>query len=137
MIATFFVVTDFINEGRSEYFTWDELREMVAAGMSIEGHGRNHVSLANKDDDYLIWQALGTYESIEQEIGVRPHFISYPAGEYDQRTIDIFRSAGYWAGVTTRQGATHSSDNLFQLTRVRVRGTTTPEELLRLLALDW
>ena len=137
MTATFFIVTDFINTERPEYFTWDMVRELYAAGMSIEGHGRNHVSLANKDADYLIWQALGTYESIALEVGVRPHFISYPAGEYDHRTIDIFRSANYWAGFTTKQGATHSSDDLFQMRRIRVRGTTSPAELVRLLALDW
>lgn len=137
LTATFFLVTDFINDQRPEYLTWDMVREMYAGGMSIEGHGRNHVSLANKDSDYLIWQALGTYESIEHEIGVRPRFISYPAGEYDQRTIEIFSSASYWAGFTTKQGATHSSDDLFQLRRIRVRGSTSPEELLRVLALDW
>ncbi len=137
MIATFFIVTDFIDDQRPEYLTWDMVREMYAAGMSIEGHGRNHVSLANKDNDYLIWQALGTYEAIEREIGVRPRFICYPAGEYDQATVDIFRSANYWAGFTTKQGATHSSDDLFQMRRVRVRGTTSPDELLGMLALDW
>ncbi|MCC9077529.1 polysaccharide deacetylase family protein [Litorilinea aerophila] len=137
MIATFFVVTDFIDEQRPEYLTWDMAREMYAAGMSIESHGRNHISLKGKDDDYLVWQALGSLETIEYELGVRPRFVSYPAGDYDQRTIDIFRSANYWAGLTTIQGATHRSDNLFELRRVRVRGTTTPQELLRLLALDW
>jgi peptidoglycan/xylan/chitin deacetylase (PgdA/CDA1 family) len=137
LTATFFIVTDFINDQRPEYLTWDMVREMYAAGMSIEGHGRNHVSLANKESDYLIWQALGTYESIEHEIGVRPHFISYPAGDYDQLTVDIFRSANYWAGLTTQQGATHRSDDLFRMRRIRVRGSTSPEELLRLLELDW
>jgi peptidoglycan/xylan/chitin deacetylase (PgdA/CDA1 family) len=137
MTATFFIVTDFIDGQRPEYLTWEMVREMYAGGMSIEAHGRNHVSLKNKDQDYLIWQALGSLETIQFELGVRPHFVSYPAGEYDQATIDIFRSANYWAGFTTIQGATHSSDDLFQLRRVRVRGTTEPAELLRLLALDW
>jgi peptidoglycan/xylan/chitin deacetylase (PgdA/CDA1 family) len=137
MTATFFLVTDFINNQVPEYLTWDMVREMYAGGMSIEAHGRNHVSLANKDNDYLIWQALGNIESIELEVGVRPRFICYPAGEFDQRTIDIFRSANFWAGFTTKQGATQSSDNLFQMPRIRMRGTTSPEELLRLLALDW
>lgn len=137
MKATFFIVTDFIDEARPEYLSWDMVREMFAAGMSIEAHGRNHVSLRGQDDDYLVWQALGAAETIEFELGVRPRFVSYPAGEYDQRTIDIFHSAHYWAGLTTIQGATHSSDNLFELRRVRVRGTTTPDELARLLALNW
>jgi peptidoglycan/xylan/chitin deacetylase (PgdA/CDA1 family) len=72
-------------------------REMLHAGISIESHGRNHFSLAGQDDDYLVWQALGSLETIEYELGVRPRFVSYPAGEYDQRTIDIFHSAHYWA----------------------------------------
>lgn len=137
MTATFFVVTDFIDGQRPEYLTWDMAREMQAGGMSIESHGRNHVSLAGKDDDYLVWQALGSLETIEHELGRRPRFVSYPAGEYDARTIDIFRSANYWAGVTTQQGATHSSDAPFELTRVRVRGTTSPDDLADLLAADW
>jgi peptidoglycan/xylan/chitin deacetylase (PgdA/CDA1 family) len=137
MTATFFVVTDFIDEQRPNYLTWDMVREMAAAGMSFGSHGRNHVSLRDKDTDYLVWQALGSMETLEYEMGVRPRYVAYPAGDYDEKTIQIFKSAGYWAGLTTIQGATHTTDNLFELRRVRVRGTTTPDDLARLLALDW
>lgn len=137
MQATIFVVTDFMDEERPEYLTWAMAREMLAAGIAIESHGRNHVSLERKDDDYLVWQALGSLETIEYELGVRPRFVSYPAGEYDQRTIDVFRSAHYWAGFTTRQGASLDNQHLFELPRIRVRNTTTPDDLIRLLSLDW
>ncbi len=137
MVATVFVLTDFMDEGRAEYLTWDMAREMLAAGISIESHGRNHVSLEGKDRDYLIWQALGSEETIAYELGVRPRFVSYPAGEFDQSVIDVFQSANYWAGVTTGQGIAHSSDDPFRLTRIRVRGTTSPDNLERLLAADW
>lgn len=137
MIATIFVVTDFMDEERPAYLTWDMAREMLAAGISIESHGRNHISLKNQSQDYLVWQALGSLETIQYELGVRPRFVSYPAGEFDGQTIAIFQSAGYWAGFTTIQGATHSTDDLFRLHRVRIRGSTEPDELIRLLALDW
>ncbi len=137
MPATIFVVTDFIDEQRPEYLTWEMAREMLQAGISIESHGRNHFSLAGQDDDYLVWQALGSLETIEYELGVRPRFVSYPAGEYDQRTIDIFQSANYWAGATTEQGATLNNTQPFELPRIRVRATTTPDDLIRLLTLDW
>lgn len=137
MIATIFVVTDFMDEERPAYLTWDMAREMLAAGISIESHGRNHISLKNQSQDYLVWQALGSLETIQYELGVRPRFVSYPAGEFDDQTIAIFQSANYWAGFTTIQGATHSTDDLFRMHRVRVRNTTTPEELVRLLGLDW
>ena len=135
--ATTFVVTDFIDEERPAYLTWDMAREMLANQISIESHGRNHVGLAAKNDDYLVWQALGSLETIEHELGIRPRFVSYPAGEYDQRTVDIFRSAGYWAGFTTKQGAIQHSTAPFELKRIRVRNTTTADELIRLLSIDW
>ena len=137
MIATIFVVTDFMDEERPAYLTWEMAREMLAAGISIESHGRNHISLKNQSQDYLVWQALGSLETIQFELGVRPRFVSYPAGEFDEQTIALFQSANYWAGFTTIQGATHSTDALFRLHRVRVRNTTEPEELIRLLGLDW
>jgi peptidoglycan/xylan/chitin deacetylase (PgdA/CDA1 family) len=137
MQATFFIITDFIDAKRPEYLSWDMVRMMYAAGMSIESHSRNHVSLRGRDKDYLVWQALGSLETIQAELGVPPHFICYPSGEYDQKTIDVFKSANYWAGITTIQGATQHSDDLFELHRVRVRGTTTADQLSRLLALDW
>ena len=104
MKATFFVISDFMDEDRPEYLSWDMAREMLAAGMSIESHGRNHASLAKRDDDFLVWQALGSLETIEAELGVRPRFVSYPAGDYDQNTIDVFRSADYWAGRDNSPG---------------------------------
>ncbi len=137
MTATFFVVTDFIDEERPAYLSWDMVREMLAGGMSIESHGRNHVSLADKDTDYLVWQALGSMETIEFELGQRPRFVSYPAGEYDQRTIAVFESANYWAGLTTEQGMEQHSDDPFRLERIRVRNVTTPDKLIQLLSLDW
>jgi peptidoglycan/xylan/chitin deacetylase (PgdA/CDA1 family) len=137
MPATFFVVTDFIDEQRPLYLSWDMAREMLAAGMSIESHSRNHFTLEGQSDDYLVWQALGSLETLEYELGVRPRFISYPAGDYDERTIDIFHSANYWGGLTTTQGATQSSDRPFEMERIRVRNTTTPDDLIRYLTADW
>ena len=137
MTGMFFVVSDYMDEGNPLYLSWDMAREMQTAGMFIESHGRNHASLRNRNDDYLIWQALGSAETIEHELGVRPRFITYPFGHYDRNTIRIFESAGFWGGVTVNAGATHSTDNLFQLRRVRVRGTTSAGELVRLLGVDW
>jgi peptidoglycan/xylan/chitin deacetylase (PgdA/CDA1 family) len=137
MTATFFVITDFLDEQRPLYLSWDMAREMLAAGMSIESHSRNHFTLKGQNDDYLVWQALGSLETLQFELGIRPRFISYPAGDYDQRTIDVFKSANYWGGLTTEQGTEQSSDHPFELERIRVRDTTTPDDLIRYMEADW
>jgi peptidoglycan/xylan/chitin deacetylase (PgdA/CDA1 family) len=137
MHATFFIVIDFINRERPEYLTWDMVREMYAGGMSIEVHGIDHTTLRGRSRADLEFQALRSYETIQDRIGIRPRFLSYPAGEYDSAAIEIFRSANYWAGVTTIQGATQTSEKPFEMERIRIRNTTTPDELIRLLQLDW
>lgn len=137
MTATFFLVIDFINNERPEYLTWDMVRAMYAGGMSIEVHGLDHSSLRKRSHADLEFQALRSYETIQDRIGIRPRFLSYPAGEYDADTIEMVQSAGYWAAMTTIQGATHSNDKLFELHRVRIRNTTTADELVRLVKLDW
>lgn len=137
MTATFFLVIDFINNERPEYLTWDMVRAMYAGGMAIEVHGLDHSSLRKRSRADLEFQALRSYETIQDRIGSRPRFLSYPAGEYDANTIEMVQSAGYWAAMTTIQGATHSNDKLFELHRVRIRNTTTADELVRLLKLDW
>ena len=134
--ATFFVLVEVTNQGEAEYLTWDMMREMLAAGMDIECHARVHEYLPDNDDARLIWQVLGCREALESQLGQRPRFISYPSGRFDERVAAFFTSDNYWGGITTQQGTLHSSDALFQLKRLRVRNSTTVEELAELLAFE-
>lgn len=137
MIGTFFVITDFASQDRPGYADWSQLAAMAAAGMEIGSHSRDHPNLAGKDLDYLVWQALGSKETIEAHIGVHPRILSYPAGSYDQLVIDVFRSAHYWGAVTTHQGVMQSSDKPFELKRIRIRNTTDVAQLAWLLKAPW
>ncbi len=135
--ATFFIITDVVNQGHPDYLTWDMVREMRQAGMQFGVHGRTHIDLSQASRDHLIWQALGSTEVFQVELGEPARYISYPSGRYDDEVIAIYRSAHYWAGLTTRQGATHDSNNLFELKRVRISHDTTVQQLAILLELDW
>ena len=135
--AHFFVITDFVNAQDPEYATWPQIEEMAAGGQLFGSHSRDHPALAGQSLDYLVWQALGGMEAIEEHLGYHPRWIAYPSGSYDDETIAVYQSAGYWGGLTTHQGATHTSDQLFELRRVRVRNRYTAEDLARLLDLNW
>lgn len=137
MMGTFFIITDFATQEREGYATWDQIAQMAAAGMEIGSHSRDHPNLAGKDLDYLVWQALGSQETIEAHTGAHPHILAYPGGTYDKLVIDVFRSANYWGAVTTEQGDTHRSDRPFELKRIRVRNTTDVQGLEDLLAYQW
>ncbi|MBN1679550.1 MAG: polysaccharide deacetylase family protein [Anaerolineae bacterium] len=126
MIGTFFVVTDWLDEQRPGYLTWDQAREMAAAGMSIQSHSRSHPDLADGCDyDCLVYQILGSVETIEAEIGERPLFFCYPSGRYNRDVQTVLSQVGILAAVTTHGSTLHVSDRLLELARVRMRGTTT------------
>lgn len=131
--ATFFVLTEVAYQQEAEYLTWDMMHAMQAAGMDVECHARVHEDLTGNDDARLVWQVLGCREAIESELGQRPRFVAYPSGRFDDRVASFFASDNYWGGLTTQQGAVHSSDALFQLQRLRVRNTTSVELLAELL----
>jgi peptidoglycan/xylan/chitin deacetylase (PgdA/CDA1 family) len=116
------------------YMSWDQLREMAATGMEVECHARVHEDLTENDDARLVWQVLGCREMIESALGIRPRYVAYPSGIYDARVASVFASDGYWGGITTEQGIIHDSSHPFELKRLRVRNTTTPEVLAELLA---
>ena len=52
--------------------------------------------------------------------------------EYDEQVIAVYRSAEYWGALSTHQGATNSLDDIFELKRIRVRGSHTAEDLATL-----
>lgn len=125
MKGTFFIVTEWIDEGRPGYLTWDQVREMAAAGMSIQSHSLSHPDLANGCDyDCLVYQILGSVETIQAETGIRPRFFCYPSGRYNDAVIQVAAQVGIVAAVTTHGGTLHTSDRLMELARVRIRGTT-------------
>lgn len=137
-VGTFFIMTDLVTDEAAGYMTWPQIEEMSAAGQRFAPHGRqDHRSLAGRSIDYLVWSALGSKEAIEEHLGYHPRWIAYPSGQYDAQTIAVFKSAGYWGGLTIKQGTIHALDDIFELRRIRVRGSHTAEDLANLLALKW
>lgn len=129
MVGTFFVITGFIDKGQKGYLNWEQVIEMHEAGMRIEAHGHTHPDLRNRSVDYLVWQVLGAKEAIEARTHEPVRFFCYPSGKYDEQVIRVLHSAHYWAAVTVNPGATHRSDALFELDRVRVHGADSVAQL--------
>jgi peptidoglycan/xylan/chitin deacetylase (PgdA/CDA1 family) len=124
-VATFFVITDHMTFDNPNHATWDQVVQMREAGMDIQSHSRSHPDLRHQPQEELLWQILGSKEAIEARMDQEVRFFCYPAGRFDTNTIQALQQYGYWAAVTTQYGATHSSDDLFTLKRIRVRATDT------------
>jgi peptidoglycan/xylan/chitin deacetylase (PgdA/CDA1 family) len=120
--GTVFVPTQFIDEGRAEYMNWAELEEMAAAGWRLEPHTKTHESVANRNRDWLIYQILGSMETLRFHIGYQPRFFAYPYGAYDQKAIDVLKEIGFWGSVTTDSSWYHNLKEAYIWGRVRVAG---------------
>ena len=118
LTATFFVFTTPIGVD-GKLMTWEQLRELQAAGMTIGSHTRTHPSLP----DYhaaLHNEVVMSREDIKQHLGSAPDFFAYPFGEWDSLSAAWARTAGYRAARTFRGGAWNAPSDLYHLRAVPV-----------------
>jgi len=122
-VATFFIITSLADEGREEYLSWEEIKALHAAGMEIGSHTYTHPDLRGQPYDYVVWQILGSKEAIEARIKEPVRLFAHPSGRHDQQVVEVLQSTGFWGAVAISQGAHQSSDRIFGLQRIRVRGS--------------
>ncbi len=131
--GTFFVIADFVNDGRWGYMNWAQLAEMVKSGMEIGSHSLNHPDLYRKSRTLQNNETAGSKKMIEANLPTTVVSFSYPAGNYDATTLAALRAAGYLAAVTEIQGERQTSDKILELRRIRIRGTFSINDFIRWL----
>jgi len=118
LIATIFVITDFI--GRSRYVDWNQLKEMNKEGISIQSHTVNHRPLVGIKNDQIMYELDTSKKQIEDHLGSAVDFLSVPHGMINQRVRDAARAVGYKAICTSEPGFSHSYGNPAILRRTNV-----------------
>ena len=93
--ATFFVYTEAISNG-SAFMTWDDLRTLEQAGMTIGSHSRTHPMLTVRGVP-LNEEIDGSRQDIMRHLGTAPELFAYPYGDVDRHVADVVRTAGYLA----------------------------------------
>ena len=131
--ATFFVITDPVDREHPAYATWPMLKEMADAGMRIEPHSKTHINLNDRPRDLLIWEMLGSQQTVAHHIGYTPRYFAYPGGRYDQLTLETIEELDFWGAVTTLGGRWDGFDNRYEWRRMRVRYTTSLPEFIDLV----
>jgi len=90
--------------------TWDDLRALRDAGMSVQSHSRSHRTLQTVPLGRLGDELGGSRETLERELGERVRAISYPVGKRLGRAPAIraaIRKAGYELGFSNASGVNH------------------------------
>jgi len=128
--GTVFVITELMDKNLEQYLTWAQAEALYAQGWKIEPHTKTHDNLAGRDRDFQLYQILGSAQTIAAHIGTSPRFLAYPAGKYDELSIQLSQETGLWGAVTVDFGRAHTVADLYTLKRVRVNGRGTLLEFI-------
>ncbi len=129
---TVFINTQPHNDGLAGYMSWEQIRAMSDAGVTIANHMENHPhmvdALAGEDEagrtarlreEYLRAQA-----KIKQETGQDHAFMAYPYGEYDLANKAMLAELGV-IGLGQQSGAVGFDSDFLALPRFPFGGSFT------------
>ena len=129
--ATFYIITALV--GRSRYMSWEQVRELAAAGNVIGSHTMNHRDLTRLDVMSLYAELAVSQTTLEAQVGQPVLDFCYPSGRYDLAVRDMVRHVGYRTAVTEQPGRARPGDDLLALPRVRVYGGVTLDRFAELV----
>ena len=119
MKATVFVNTETV--GSSDFMTWDELRQLVAAGIEIGNHSHSHDyylndTTATRMADFKA-DLIKAQQLLTESLDIEPVSFAYPYGEFDMDMEQVVREMGFKAAAIQSSGVMHSAMNPLQSPR--------------------
>lgn len=109
MTATVFVVADKTpgtNDWDADHpqvplLSREQVRAVAAGGHEIGSHSHKHVSLANRDAEFLRNEMAGSRAALQELLDEPVEGFCFPYGSFDDAAVDAVRDAGYsYACVT-------------------------------------
>ena len=110
--------------GQPGFLTWEQAREMAAAGMSVQSHAYDHLYLTRLAAGALHRQMSDSRRAIEDEVGRPSMFLAAPYGDVNRRVVDAALAAGYRAVCTSWPWP--ARPRAATVSRVAVYGDTSP-----------
>ncbi len=130
-----FVYVEATQKKYPDYLSWEELREIKKYG-SIEFHSFGHKHMTYLSDDEIREDFDKGLALFEKELNLKPHFFTYPYGEYSPRVQKIAKSYGFDALINQNMGAVSSFSDPYDMDRTALVGKSNIKLLLRYKALD-
>ncbi len=114
---TLFVATDAVDGGGHGFMTWEQIRELAAAGVTIGHHGAAHAHMAFAAAEANAADIAKASRRFVEELGERPGLFAYPYGEYSRTLHDAVEAAGFVAGFGQHSGVAWRGGDMFALPR--------------------
>lgn len=101
-----------------KYLTWQQLREMKAAGMDIGSHSYTHRELDGLSREVQAAEITKAKELLDRELNQDTRWFCYPYGTFNQTTKELLKANGITIAVTIKPGWTKAGDDPLTLQRV-------------------
>ena len=99
--------------------TWEEIKDLQGAGMTIGAHSRTHPKLTNPGVP-VSDEVAGSRDDIQRNLGATPAFFAYPYGAWDDRIAAAVHAAGFRAARALAGGEWNAPSSLFALHSVLI-----------------
>ncbi|MBG0562637.1 polysaccharide deacetylase family protein [Actinoplanes aureus] len=111
--AMFFLTSGLV--GQPGNLTWQDCRDLVAAGFAFGSHTVTHHRLADQDDETAAREIVDSKREIEDQLGVEVRDFAAPYGnpavDFLDRDVEVAREAGYRSFATTLRPAMRPGDS--------------------------
>ncbi len=114
---TVFISTDPCDEKRASYLTWDEVREMKAAGVDFGAHTASHLHMTAATPAQNEAEIKKSNERLGAELGEMPSLFAYPFGEAGTEVIETARVGGYAFSFGQHSGVVQQNSDFNYLPR--------------------
>jgi peptidoglycan/xylan/chitin deacetylase (PgdA/CDA1 family) len=100
--------------------SWDEVRALASAGVTIGSHTRHHRRLTQLGAVEREVELVGSLAELRENVPGAAAVIAYPNGDHDDAVCAAAREAGYSLAYTTEKGRNDAATDPFRLRRVSV-----------------
>ena len=126
---TVFVTSGLVGTNDRLYSTWEQIREMADAGVTIANHTIDHPYLLDRgaNESEVSWlervrtQIVTAEETITQQTGQNHKILAYPYGEYDPNIQTLVQELGF-VGIAQHSGPINASSDFTALPRFPFSG---------------
>ncbi len=110
-----------VGEAEERLMDAGQVREWLAAGHDIGSHTLTHPILSQLSTTEAREEISASRKKLEDVFGMPIRHFCYPFGDYDQKTVDLVREAGYETACTTTPGLNQTTTNPFEIRRIMAR----------------
>jgi peptidoglycan/xylan/chitin deacetylase (PgdA/CDA1 family) len=108
------------------FMTWDEVREMAAAGITFGAHTASHENLERCDLSTADAEMRRSRDVIAAQIGRAPQLFAYPYGKHTLAVRQLAEQVGFASALTTGPGLIREGDDRMGLNRIDIHGRVAP-----------